>query len=84
MQLGLFDITEEQIEQFKELFNKREWERIESHLDIVLRDRRIRNQFRSLRTDGMKYDEAIRYLSGTFYLSESQISHIVYPRKGRK
>lgn len=81
MQSDLFDITDEDLDAFREKFNKREWERIKDRLEIVLRDRSIRREFKYLRGEGYTWDKAIRALSEKHYLSESQINKIVYPRK---
>lgn len=80
-QLTLFEVSTDEIDQFASLFTEAEWNRICGHLDLILRDRNIRREFRHLRANGAKYDQAIRHLSGVWHLSESQISHIVYPRR---
>lgn len=82
MQVDIFDMTEQDLQQFKDRFDKREWARLEDRLELIFRDRAIRRKFvhkREMR--GQTYDQAIRELSKEYHLSESQISHIVYPRK---
>jgi len=84
MQLGLFDFDEELLEELRKHFTEAEFARINDKLFYVLRDRNIRSAFKRYRRQGVKYDEAIWQLSHEFALSESQISHIVYPRKQRR
>ena len=84
MQLGLWNHDEEFLEKMKEHFTEAEYNRLADKFFYVLRDRNIRSNFKAYRRQGLKYDEAIRALSRDFALSESQISHIVYPRKNKR
>jgi len=67
-------------ESIREFLDDREYRRLDHILELIERDRKIRNEFKRLRKEGYSKDEAIRYLSGQFFLSEDQIDYIVYPR----
>ncbi|APF20378.1 hypothetical protein Calab_1472 [Caldithrix abyssi DSM 13497] len=61
-------------------FNEHELERIADHVMIIIRDRKIRREFKRLkRIYGAK--EAIIMLADKYFLSEAQVDYIVYPRK---
>ncbi len=61
-------------------FNKHEIERIADHVMIIIRDRKIRREFKRLKhIYGAK--EAIIMLADKYFLSEAQVDYIVYPKK---
>lgn len=70
--------------QIKEQLNDREYERLERPLEIIERDRQINAEFKRLRRQGYKVQEAIIKLAKQSwngqYLSEDWIEEIVYPR----
>ncbi len=63
--------------QIRRILDPSEFRRIENIIDIILRDREIKRQFRDLRRQIGSY-RAIDKLAAQFYLSPERINAIVY------
>lgn len=64
----------------KEELKASEYGRLASQLDLIERDRSIRNEFKRLKKQGITGSDAILLLADRFYLSPDRVDEIVYQR----
>lgn len=64
----------------REVLKEEEYARLSGQLELIERDRRIKNEFKRLKKQGISGADAIFLLAEQFFLSSDRIDEIVYLR----
>jgi hypothetical protein len=65
----------------REVLREDEYGRLKDTLELIERDRQIKNDFKRLRRQGLSAGDAIWRLSEAWHLSTDRIDELVYPRR---
>ncbi len=75
----------------KDQLSDAEYSRIESsvkrldwNIDLILRDRQIKNEIKKLIKDGMKVAPAVEQVAKKFYLDDQTVYGILYEKREKK